>query len=91
MAEEKPVTVDDLVDYCATQMKRGMYQDTYLHLIIYHSMSLLKILKSDTNKPSVHDITLISKISRKINQTDPTQDLYDDLKQILEIYKNRKV
>lgn len=76
-------SINQLVDHCANELRLGMYQDKYFHLIMYYTIPLRKLLESENNKPSIHDLNIVNSILAGY-----TGEWKFD--RILELYKNRK-
>lgn len=87
-------TVDELVaDVSQLFGKMLLYKSSkekflFDYIMCSYSDNLLEILKSDTNKPSIHDLSIID---AAIKQLESYPIKIDTLPvcQIIEIYKNR--
>lgn len=77
-------TLDDIVDhYTNTSWIDHDIWAIHIYLLTQHAEVILKILRSKTNKPSVHDLTVIKYASDNL--------IYSkDYGEILKVYKNRK-
>lgn len=75
-------TVNNMVNYYMSVGSGGTAHSACGYIVRFCYDELLKVLQSETNKPSKHDLLLIFKYSKR-------QDSKRAMK-ILEIYKNRK-
>lgn len=86
--EDEIKTVDLLFNRAIKSVK-SKYLDikpgsVYDHIVIYYSYTLVRILESDMNKASIHDLHIINALNRLKNKIQNTQ-------KILELYRDRKV
>lgn len=83
-------TVDEFVEeedsFLINKSSKEYYKTVYNYIVRTNRHALLRILKSETNVPSVHDLLIISEIS-KILKTKTAEYM---LLEILEIYSNRE-
>lgn len=95
-------TLDELILHYSTSV---YYSDNwvanksstiYEYILLHELFKVIKIIRSKTNLPSVHDLMLVSTIN-KINGDiakrwiDPTTEYWiKTTKEILQIYKDRK-
>lgn len=78
-------SVDELLDQYNGYKSMGPNLNVYNVILSNCSETLLFILKSETNKPSIHDLYLISSILNTHYNKLPLIFF-----EILEVYKNRK-
>lgn len=85
-------TVDELVEYYLDGSDDVFDINDSINYILSESNNrLLSILKSDTNRSSKYDLTIINIAKSIIIQLKPKFSTYqEDLTSILEVYKNRK-
>lgn len=76
-------TIDDFMEWVADNVGSVSIQYTYKQIVTLYDDSLLDMLTSKSNKPSVYDLRIIDAISK-------VKSLTRFQKEILEIYKNRK-
>lgn len=84
-------TIDELVEHYRPGCALNTQEDSCRFIVYYHLNHLLNVLKLDSNKPSKHDIRIISWINSDIKYPkNLNSNSYRDLTDILTIYKNRK-
>lgn len=81
-------TVNELVEYARNhkpyKKKFDYYQNEYNYILYNHPKVLRDILNKPENRPSVHDVFIITKIHDHMGSRDDSI-----LKDILTIYKTR--
>lgn len=74
-------TIDEMVEHHKSTCKEGTIEDSCRYIVFHCYDKLLDILKSPDNKPSKHDITIITFMNNS----------EWDYRPHLKVYENRKV
>lgn len=78
-------TIDEIVDQSIKFINFPLTTQYLYHcILIQNGLAILKILRSDSNVPSKHDLLILSESSKMIN-------FHHTYKMIVDEYKNRKV
>lgn len=88
--EDDNQTIDILVDYYSLTMPSHLttFMSVYEYLINYKTENILRALKSKLNKPSKHDLHIISEANKFDSFGDKNGE--EKIKKIIQIYKDRK-
>lgn len=93
-------SIDELAEYYRNQLDTVDSSDPWRStddnvcdfiLTYQYGFHVLEILKSNTNVPSKYDLLIIKNVSTRLVRTIVDESYRDVCKQILTIYKNRKV
>lgn len=88
---EKHKTVDELADHILWRVGNKTLDIMAWYIVHDYLQTLVYILQSPTNNPSVHDLGIIRIVNRHLKNPHVSPLVVVRLKQVLEVYSNRKV
>lgn len=87
------VSIDQLVDkfqLCNGFNKVTPKENMIRYIVFNYSDLVLRTLKNETNRSSVHDISIINHVNHLLKAIYVVDSQSDNYRKILEIYKTRK-